>query len=154
MIVRDGQCYPIDFANATPDMAMISLHYYFPWAVTALAKWSLYCAVTGRAMRLDKEIGRWYAVADDPRPVLGGEAGRLPGPGRRLLRGRPLRRVLRQHLAHAEDCMAEYVESPEFDAHLVATIQRAFPPHEHEQFVAHYRGLLGAWVTDQRAAAS
>jgi hypothetical protein len=55
-----------------------------------------------------------------------------------------------RHLAHADDCMAEYVESPEFDAHLVTTIQRAFPPHEHEQFVAHYRGLLGAWVTDQR----
>ncbi|HEV3498180.1 MAG TPA: MFS transporter, partial [Actinomycetes bacterium] len=35
-------------------------------AVSALAKWSLYCAVTGRAMRLDTEIARWYAVADDP----------------------------------------------------------------------------------------
>ena len=57
VIVRDGQGYPIDFANATPDMALISLHYYFPWAITALAKWSLYCAVTGRAMRLDQEIG-------------------------------------------------------------------------------------------------
>src|SRR4029450_8628636 len=131
VIVRDGQCYPIDFANATPDMAIISLHYYFPWAITALAKWSLYCMVTGRAMRLDTEIGRWYAVAGDlglgweerrgawrgvgdvqgaargcrdrplvrggrrPRPGLGGDTGRLPGAGRRLLRGRPLRRVLR-----------------------------------------------------------
>ena len=35
---------------------------------------------------------------------------------------------------------------------LAATIQRAFPPHEHEQFIAHYRGLLAAWVADQRAA--
>jgi UDP-N-acetylmuramoyl-tripeptide--D-alanyl-D-alanine ligase len=51
VIVRDGVCWPIDFANATPDMALISLHYYFPWAVCALAKWSLYCAVTGRAMQ-------------------------------------------------------------------------------------------------------
>src|SRR5215211_1214821 len=33
VIVRDGRCYPIDFANATPDMAIISLHYYFPWAL-------------------------------------------------------------------------------------------------------------------------
>jgi hypothetical protein len=49
--------------------------------------------------------------------------------------------------------MAEYIGSEQFDAHLVACIQRAFPPHEHEQFVAHYRGLLGAWVNDQRAAA-
>ena len=58
------------------------------------------------------------------------------------------------HLAHSEECMAEYIASPQFDAHLVETIRRAFPPHEHEQFVAHYRGLLGAWVADQRAAAA
>ena len=29
-----------------------------------------------------------------------------------------------------------------------------FPEHEHEQFVAHYRGLLAAWAQDQRAAAA
>ena len=46
--------------------------------------------------------------------------------------------------------MAEYIDSDEFDALLVDTVQRTFPPREHEQFVAHYRGLLGAWVTDQR----
>jgi hypothetical protein len=46
--------------------------------------------------------------------------------------------------------MASYVDSPEFDAHLVETVRGAFPPHEHEQFVAHYRGLLRAWVADQR----
>ena len=55
-----------------------------------------------------------------------------------------------QHLAHAEACMAEYIASDQFDAHLVATIQGAFPPREHEQFIAHYRGLLGAWVDDRR----
>jgi hypothetical protein len=54
----------------------------------------------------------------------------------------------------SEECMAEYIAGPQFDAHLVETIRRAFPPHEHEQFVAHYRGLLGAWVADQRAAAA
>ena len=25
-----------------------------------------------------------------------------------------------------------------------------FPPHEHDQFIAHYRGLLGAWAQDER----
>jgi hypothetical protein len=58
-----------------------------------------------------------------------------------------------RHLRHADDCMREYVQSAEFDRLLVATVQRAFPPHEHEQLVAHYRGLLGAWANDQRATA-
>jgi hypothetical protein len=58
-----------------------------------------------------------------------------------------------RHLRHADDCMREYVQSAEFDRLLVATVQQAFPPHEHEQLVAHYRGLVGAWANDQRATA-
>ena len=46
--------------------------------------------------------------------------------------------------------MAAYVDSPAFDELLVATVMRSFPAHEHERFVEHYRGLLGAWVADQR----
>jgi hypothetical protein len=154
VIVRDGHCYPIDFANATPDMALISLHYYFPWAITALAKWSLYCAVTGRAMRLDTEMARWYAVADDPGRPWEDKLAAYRALVDDYYEADRFRAFCDQHLAHAEDCMREYIESPEFDAHLVACIQRAFPPQEHEQFVAHYRGLLGAWVADERAAAS
>src|SRR3954469_14837924 len=32
-IVKDGVAYPIDYANASPDVALTSLHYYFPWAI-------------------------------------------------------------------------------------------------------------------------
>src|ERR671938_668969 len=35
-LVKDGVVYPIDYANASPDVALISLHYYFPWAMQAL----------------------------------------------------------------------------------------------------------------------
>ena len=31
---------------------------------------------------------------------------------------------------------------------LVETVRSTFPAHEHDKFVAHYRGLLGAWVSD------
>jgi hypothetical protein len=153
VIVRDGRCHPIDFANATPDMALISLHYYFPWAITALAKWSIYCVVTGRAMRLDTEIGRWYAVADDPSTSWEDKLAAYRKLVDDYYEADRFAEFCDQHLAHADECMAEYISSDQFDAHLVRTIHQAFPPHEHDQFVAHYRGLVGAWVNDQRAAA-
>ncbi|MEP6855641.1 MAG: hypothetical protein ABJA33_09245, partial [Pedococcus sp.] len=42
MLVKDGVVYPIDYANACPDVAVTSLHYYFPWAMKALLKWSVF----------------------------------------------------------------------------------------------------------------
>ena len=47
-LIRDGVVYPIDYANACPDVAITSLHYYFPWAMKALVKWSVFCTATGR----------------------------------------------------------------------------------------------------------
>jgi hypothetical protein len=149
VLVRGGSSIPIDFANATPDMALISLHYYFPWAIAALAKWCVYCAVTGRAMRLDQEIGRWYRVADDA-----GLAWEEKLAGYRALADDyyevdRFAEFCERHLAHAEECMVAYVESAEFDDLLVRTVRGAFRAHEHEQLVAHYRGLLATWASDQ-----
>jgi hypothetical protein len=104
-------------------------------------------------MRLDTEIGRWYAVADDPGLGWEEKLAAYRGLVDDYYEADRFAEFCDQHLAHAEDCMAEYVAGPEFDGLLVTTIQRAFPPHEHEQFITHYRGLLGAWADDQRAAA-
>jgi hypothetical protein len=40
-------------------------------------------------------------------------------------------------------------QSAEFDRVLVDTVRSTFPSHEHEQFIAHYRGLLAAWARDR-----
>src|SRR4029453_13252977 len=106
----------------------------------------------GRAMRLDTEIARWYAVADDPSTSWEEKLAAYRGLVDDYYEAARFREVCDTHLGHAEALMAEYVESPEFDAHLVRTIQQAFPPHEHDQFIAHYRGLLGARVDDHGAA--
>jgi hypothetical protein len=49
--------------------------------------------------------------------------------------------------------MNEYVTSEEFDRLLIETVTSAFPPHEHEMFVSHYRGLVRAWADGVRAPA-
>lgn len=43
----------------------------------------------------------------------------------------------------------DYFASADFDRLLVETVRATFPVSEHEQFVAHYCELLGAWVRDR-----
>jgi hypothetical protein len=45
----------------------------------------------------------------------------------------------------------DWVASPGFDALLIDTVRSVYPPHEHDQFVAHLRGLTGLWVRDENA---
>jgi hypothetical protein len=59
-----------------------------------------------------------------------------------------------RHLAHFDETAHEWFTSGEFDDLLVQEVVSTFPPHEHEQFVAHYRGLLGAWADDAAAQGS
>ena len=56
---------PIDFANACPDIAITSLHYYFPWAIQNLISWSIFCTSPGG--RADRHHQRGMVRrADDP----------------------------------------------------------------------------------------
>ena len=54
-----------------------------------------------------------------------------------------------EHLAHLDAVLVEYVGGPEFDRLLVETVRATFPPHEHDGFVDHYRGIAGAWLRDR-----
>ena len=77
-LVRGDGVYPIDYANASPDVALTSLHYYFPWAIKTLLKWCTFCLVTGRRPRLDLDTRRYFEIGDREDLELRGQARRLP----------------------------------------------------------------------------
>jgi hypothetical protein len=150
-LIKDGVVHPIDYANACPDVSLISLHYYFPWAIKALVSWSVFCTATGRQPRYDLDTRTYFDVAD--RIDL--------GYGEKLARYRALAddyfSVARYaefcalRLSHLDEVVTAWVEGPDFDRLLVETVRATFPPHEQDQFVEHYRGLLASWARDQRA---
>ncbi len=95
-LIRGDDAYPIDYANASPDVAITSLHYYFPWAMSALAE---VVRVLRRHRPRAAARPRHPPLLRDRRPrgsELRREARRLPRARRRVLRGRPLPRLLRQ----------------------------------------------------------
>jgi hypothetical protein len=148
-LVRAGDVHPIDYANACPDVALTSLHYYFPWAMTALLKWSAFCVVTGRRPRLDTDTRRYFDIGDDE-----GLSYREKLAGYRKLADEYFE-TDRYHefcaarLGHVDEMVHEWVASPAFDELLVETVRSTYPAHEHDLFVAHFRGLVGAWVRDR-----
>jgi hypothetical protein len=150
-LVRDGEVYPIDYANACPDVSIISLHYYFPWAIRTLVKWAIFCAVTNRKMKLDQTTRSFYEIGD--RQDLSYEE-KLAAYGRLSDEHFDTERYQEfcdKYLPHVDEVMHDYVRSDTFDALLIDTVKSAFPVHEHEKFVSHYRGLLQAWVADQQS---
>ncbi len=149
MLVRGDEVLPIDYANACPDVAVTSLHYYFPWAMTALVRWSAYCVATGRRMRAHADPGPWFAIADDPDRT----------PDDRLAAYRVLADDHFEADRYAEFCdtsmpdlderVHDWVSSDDFDDLLVRTVRATYPEHEHERFLGHFRGLLDLWRSDQ-----
>lgn len=152
-IVKGGEARPIDYANACPDLSIVSLHYYFPWAIKTLAKWCIFCVVARRRMRIDQDTRRYFAIGDDPELSYEDKLVRYGELADSYFDAEQYHEFCSEQLAHVDEIMVELVESDEFDRIVVDTVTSAFPAHEHEHFIAHYRGLLGAWAGDQRAVA-
>jgi hypothetical protein len=148
MLVAGDEVYPIDYANACPDVAVTSLHYYFPWAIKALVRWSVYCAVTGRRANLDLETRRYFAIADDPALDYDAKLEAYLALADQHFETERYWDWCAQFLPDLDEQVLEWVTSDEFDRLLRDTVQATYPPHEHEEFLAHFRGLLGLWVRD------
>ena len=58
------------------------------------------------------------------------------------------------HLGDLDQRVLDWAAGPEFDRLIVDTVTATYPEHEHERFIAHFRGLTGLWVTDETARLS
>src|SRR5580765_2603695 len=148
-LVRGTEVHPIDYANASPDVALTSLHYYFPWAMEALVKWCVFCTATGRAMPIDQDQRVYFEIGDREDLTYEDKLREY----RRLVddyfQVAEYEEFCATSLPAAHELVVEYFASPQFDSLLVEEVRRVFPAHEHEEMVARHRGLVGAWVADQ-----
>jgi hypothetical protein len=149
-LVAGREVHPIDYANACPDVAITSLHYYFPWAMKALVRWSVFCTVTGRVATPHVDPTPWFTIADRTDLSYDEKLVEYTDLADAYFDVDRYRDFCASRMAHFDEQALAYFESSDFDRALVEAVTATFPPHEHEQFVAHYRGLLGAWCADER----
>src|SRR5207248_2333220 len=62
------EAHPIDYANASPDVSLVSLHYYFPWAIRTLVRWSAFCCASARAAGINQRTRPYFEVGDSELP--------------------------------------------------------------------------------------
>ncbi|MEZ4605224.1 MAG: hypothetical protein R2865_00025 [Deinococcales bacterium] len=150
-ILKDDVLSPIDFANACPDIALTSLHYYFPWAIKSLLSWSLFSLLTERQVRITMDLERYFEIADSDRSYWEklGAYEKLADEHFETERFEEFKATKLQHLDRA---MMEYVASQAFDDLITHNVRITFPAHEHDHYIAHYRGLLEHWLDSEQKA--
>jgi hypothetical protein len=146
-LVRGDDVYPIDYANACPDVAITSLHYYFPWAMAALVRWTVYCVVTGRRPQLDLDTTSFFRIGDSTLSYSDKltEYRRLAD---EYFEVEQYEEFCARHLGNVDEMVFDWVSSAEFQSLLRETVRATYPVHEHEKFLGHFGGLIDAWIRD------
>ncbi len=150
-LVADGEIYPIDYANACPDVALTSLHYYFPWAIKALVKWTVFALVTGRRPSLDLSTAQYFEIADDNAMSYVDKLAAYRQLADDYFDTERYNDFCATAMPGLDEIVLDWVAGPDFDKLLVETVQLVYPPAEHDRFIAHLRGLLSMWVSDESA---
>ncbi len=153
-LVRGTEAYPIDYANASPDVALTSLHYYFPWAMSALLKWCVFCTVTARRPRLDLDTRRYFEIGDREDLTYAEKLAAYRAIADEYFEVDRYQDFCASRLAHVDEMVLDWITSPDFDRLLIETVVSTYPHHEQEQFAGHFRGLVGQWVRERGATAS
>jgi hypothetical protein len=151
VIVKDRQAHPIDYANASPDMALVSLHYYFPWAIQALAAWCLFCTATDRKVGVYQPTRDYFAIGDSDL-TYHEKLERYGELADAYFQTDLFDEFRSEALPQLEETMVEYVESPEFDELIVQTIRTEEPEEKQERLIERSRSAVAAWATDRRGA--
>ena len=118
-LVRGDDAYPIDYANASPDVAITSLHYYFPWAMSALLKWCVFCVVTGREPRLDLDTRRYFEIGDREDLTYDEKLAAYRALADEYFEVDRYQDFCASRLPHVDELVLDWITSAEFDRLLV-----------------------------------
>ncbi len=143
-LLKKGEWYPIDFANACPDSQVTSLHYHFPWLIKANLRWSIFCAATQRRMRKNLDWEPFLEVAALDLPYRD-KLKRYAGIARERLAAEPFEEFCAKHLAHLDEIAYEFFGTGEAREAVRKKVAALYPAHEIDQFTELFFGRIQKW---------
>jgi hypothetical protein len=150
---QDGVWHPIDFANACPDSQVTSLHFHFPWLVTANLRWSLFCAATRRQMRAALDWQPYFDIADSDRPFREKLAA-YAGIARDRFQADEFERFCAEYLPHLDDVVWEFFASDVARDAVRQKVAALYPEHEVDQFTNLFWDRIQRWRDESVRAGS
>lgn len=144
---RDGEWYPIDFANPCPDSQVTSLNWHFPWLVMANIRWSTFVAATGRKVSRNQNWEPYFKIAakDLSYDEKLAEYAKL---ARKHFEVERFEAFCEKHLSHLEDETREFFRSDIARDAVRQKVTALFPEHEIEQFTQHFWDHIQNWVNN------
>ena len=107
--------------------------------------------MTGRRPRLDLDTDRFFAVADEPGLSYADKLDVYRDLADAYFDSARYYDFWSGLQARLDEVVLDWIASPDFDQLLVRTVRSVYPEHEHDQFVAHLRGLMELWVREETA---
>jgi hypothetical protein len=117
----------------------------------ALVKWSAFCVATGRRARLHVNPDDWFDIGDDAGLDYGAKLAGYQKLADRHFDTERYHEFCAAALPDIDDQVLDWVSSSEFDDMLLDTVRATYPVHEHDKFIAHFRGLIDLWLSDESA---
>ncbi len=143
-IRKDGQWHLIDFANACPDSQVTSLHFHFPWLVTANLKWAIYLAATKKKFRKTLDWDPYYEVLEQKTTLEDRLAG-YAAIGHQRMETAAFQEFCQRHLGHLDSVAAEFFHSPVAHEAIRLKVQALYPEHEVEVFTDLFCERVKSW---------
>jgi hypothetical protein len=107
--------------------------------------------VTGRKSNVDLQTSRYFEIADDPELSYEDKLAKYLVLADGYFESERYWEWCDEHLKNLDEQVYEWVASGDFDRILRETVTKTYPPHEYDQFLAHFRGLIQLWLEDNAA---